>query len=83
MISSSFFSFKNVQNKQGSLLQRVDSLDRENQELKDQVAILEEEKEEIEESLKAAKKQVTQLQRDTTEKQVHDCVKHMFIKLFD
>ena len=48
----------------------MDTLDRENEELKDQVATLEEEKEEIEENLKTARKQVEKLQKDVTDKEV-------------
>lgn len=56
----------------------MDDLDRENEELKDQVATLEEEKEEIEESLKSAKSQVDKLQRNVTEKEVNTVIKYYY-----
>lgn len=62
----------------------MDDLDRENEELKDQVATLEEEKEEIEESLKSAKSQVDKLQRNVSEKEVNTVIKYYYrhFKLF-
>ncbi|XP_060064731.1 coiled-coil domain-containing protein 157-like [Ylistrum balloti] len=53
---------KSLQTKQDMLLQRLDTLDQENEELKDQVGLAEEEREAAQESLEKALEQVTKLQ---------------------
>lgn len=53
---------KSLQSKQDMLLQRLDTLDQENEELKDQVGLAEEEREAAQESLQKALEQVTKLQ---------------------
>ncbi|XP_046578937.1 coiled-coil domain-containing protein 157-like [Haliotis rubra] len=60
---------QSLQGKQDALLQRVGDLDQENQDLRDQVSLLEEEKEAIEESLTAAKTEAQQLDRKIKEKE--------------
>ncbi|KAJ8312417.1 hypothetical protein KUTeg_009790 [Tegillarca granosa] len=52
---------QSLQTKQGSLMQRIDDLDQENQDLRDQVATLEDEKDVIEESLQKAEEKTKQL----------------------
>ncbi|XP_071110838.1 coiled-coil domain-containing protein 157-like [Haliotis cracherodii] len=61
---------QSLQGKQDALLQRVGDLDQENQDLRDQASLLEEEKEAIEESLTVAKTEAQQLQHKIKEKEV-------------
>ncbi|OWF50254.1 coiled-coil domain-containing protein 157-like [Mizuhopecten yessoensis] len=54
---------KSLQSKQGTLLQRLDTLDQENEDLKDQLGVAEEEREAAQESLQKALEQVTKWQK--------------------
>ncbi|KAL3857715.1 hypothetical protein ACJMK2_012357 [Sinanodonta woodiana] len=66
---SAFNHSQNMKSKQEALLRRVDTLDQENVELRDQVAALEEEKESIEESLEKAKNDVEQWKKTVKDKE--------------
>ena len=64
------YLFQSLQDKQGNLVQRLDDLDRENVEIRDQVSELEEEKENLETSLERAQEEKRVLQKQLTDEKV-------------
>ena len=61
-----------LQGKQSSLLERIDALDLENEEIKEEFAALEEMKEELEEKLEKAKDEKKRLEKHVKEEQVRN-----------
>jgi len=60
-----------MQDKQGSLIQRLDVLDLENEELRNQIIELEEQKEQLEEKVEALKDNKRQLKHQLEEEKVN------------
>ncbi len=62
--------FQSIQGKQDSLLQRIDTLDQENEELRGDMAELEEQKESLEEALERAAEEKHTIEKKLKQEQV-------------